>query len=156
MRRADKPLVVALSGGFAPLHTGHLDLIESAHKLNQGNVTLVAIVNNDNWLRTKKKGFVFMPEDERARIIGALRGVDKVIITSHAPDDPDRSVCRELEELRADIFGNGGDRSAKNIPEYDLCDRLGIRMVFNLGEKRDSSSEIVARVLNHFKDKSPL
>jgi len=71
--------------------------------------------------------------------------VDEVVVTNHEKDPEDISVCRELEELRPAIFANGGDRKADNIPEYRLCNKLDIEMVFNIGGgKIQSSSELVS------------
>lgn len=136
-------ITVAVSGGFDPLHIGHVKLIGEAKKLGD---RLVVIANNDNWLKAKKN-YVFMNELERAAILQAMRDVDEVIITSHPENPKDMSVCAELEKLKPDIFANGGDRKADNIPEYDLCERLGIKMVFNVGgDKAQSSSELVKKV----------
>jgi cytidyltransferase-like protein len=133
---------VAISGGFDPIHVGHIELIQRARALGD---RLVVILNNDNWLMLKK-GFVFMPENERKAVLEAIKGVDEVVITSHIKGTTDMSVCAELEKIHPDIFGNGGDRKADNIPEYQLCDKLGIDMVFNLGDKIQSSSDLVKKV----------
>src|SRR5437870_737526 len=117
---------VAVSGGFDPVHIGHIRLFEEARALGD---RLVVILNNDNWLRFKK-GFAFMNEEERAAVIKAIRYVDDVIITGHEENTKDISISKELEALKPDIFANGGDRKADNIPEYELCERLGIKMVF--------------------------
>lgn len=127
---------VAISGGFDPIHKGHIQLIREAKKLGD---ELIVIANNDNWL-TKKKGKPFMPEDERKIILEEMRSVDKVILTNHKPDDPDVSVCNELRQVKPDLFANGGDRKEDNIPEYQLCDELGIKMVFNVGGGKIQSS----------------
>ena len=133
---------VAISGGFDPLHIGHIKLMKGARALGD---RLVVILNNDNWLM-KKKGFVFMPENERKTVLEAIRHVDQVVMTSHEADTKDVSVCKEIETLRPDIFANGGDRKEDNIPECDLCGKLGIKMVFNVGGgKEQSSSELVRR-----------
>jgi len=136
-----KHLVVAVSGGFDPVHIGHVRMFEEARKLGD---ELVVILNNDNWLRLKK-GFVFMPEADRKEIIEAFRSVDKVILTSHKENTTDISVCHGLKSLKPDIFANGGDRKDDNIPEYALCESLGIEMVFNVGYggKVRSSSKLV-------------
>lgn len=138
-----KETVVAVSGGFDPVHIGHVRMFQEAKKLGD---KLVVIVNNDNWLKLKK-GFNFMPEDERKEIIEALDGVDEVMLTFHEPGTTDMSVCKELEHLKPDIFANGGDRKEDNIPEYELCNRLGIKMAFNVGHggKVQSSSDLVKR-----------
>jgi D-beta-D-heptose 7-phosphate kinase/D-beta-D-heptose 1-phosphate adenosyltransferase len=134
---AKKEVWVAVSGGFDPIHIGHVRMFQRAKKLG---TNLVVILNNDAWLRTKK-GFVFMPEKERAEIIKAL-GADKVYITKHQEGDSDRSVCNALRATRPHIFANGGDRGKGNVPEVDVCKELGIRMVFNIGHggKVQSSS----------------
>lgn len=134
---------VAVSGGFDPLHIGHLRMFQEARDLGD---RLVVIVNNDNWLKTKKD-FVFMAEDERAEIIRSYAFVDQVIVTDHIDNDPDRSVCRALEQLKPDIFANGGDRYGSNIPEFELCQRLGIEMAFLVGgAKTRSSSHLTNRI----------
>lgn len=138
--------IVATSGGFDPIHIGHIKLLKEAKSLGD---KLVVILNNDNWLKFKK-GFVFMPEHERAEIIKAIRYVDDVIVTKHEPTTTDISICKELEELKPDIFANGGDRKPDGdpIPEVELCKRLGIEIVYNVGgDKAQSSSNLVHRAL---------
>lgn len=132
--------VVAVSGGMDPVHKGHVRLFKEAKALGD---YLVVILNNDNWL-LKKKGFTFMDQDERKEIIESIRYVDEVVLTNHVVDDGDSSVCAELAKLKPDVFANGGDRKSDNIPEYGLCNELGIEMVFNVGgEKIQSSSDLV-------------
>lgn len=143
-----KKVVVAVSGGFDPIHIGHVRMFDRARAMGD---ELVVILNNDNWLR-KKKGFSFMPEAERKEVIEALRSVDRVVITGHKPDDPDTSVSRELRAIKPDIFANGGDRKLDNIPEVAVCDAIGCTMVFNIGKggKIQSSSWLLAK---HFERK---
>ena len=95
---------------------------------------LVVIINNDNWL-TDKKGFAFMPQEERKEIIAAYSFVDRIVFTNHAKGEyfTDKSVCRELKALRPYLFANGGDRFADDIPEAILCKELGILLRFNVG-----------------------
>lgn len=145
----DRQKVVVVSGGFDPLHVGHVRMFEEAKKLGE---YLIVIVNNDNWLR-KKKGFVFMPEQERVEVIKGYGSVDEVILTEHAPEDPDTTVCRSLESVRPDIFANGGDRGDANTPEADLCQKLGIEMAYNIGHggKVQSSSWMIAEALEAIK-----
>lgn len=133
---------IAVSGGFDPVHVGHLRMFQNARKLGD---RLVVILNNDNWLKTKK-GYAFMPEQERAEILRGFSCVDDVLITQHEPNCSDMSVCSALRELKPDVFANGGDRKADNIPEYNVCEELGIHMEFNVGgEKVQSSSEMVKK-----------
>jgi D-beta-D-heptose 7-phosphate kinase/D-beta-D-heptose 1-phosphate adenosyltransferase len=138
-------ITVAVSGGFDPVHIGHVEMMQEAKALGD---KLVVILNNDNWLK-KKKGFAFMDEKERKAIIEAIRYVDEVVITSHPENPGDMSVCAELEKIKPDIFANGGDRKPDGdpIPEVELCNRLGIKLVYNIGKsgKIQSSSELVKR-----------
>ncbi len=136
-----KEIVVAVSGGFDPIHPGHIRYFKAAKELGD---KLVVILNNDNWL-LKKKRFNFMSEKERKEVLEAIRYVDEVMITKHPKDTDDISVSEALKSLKPDIFANGGDRKADNIPEYDLCKKMGIKMVFNVGPggKIQSSSSLV-------------
>lgn len=137
-------IVVAVSGGFDPIHKGHVRHFEEARKLG---TKLIVILNNDNWLR-KKKGYAFMEEDERKEVIEALRVVDEVILTEHAVDTEDMSVCHILMKLKPHIYANGGDRKKDNVPEVPLCEKIGCKMVFGVGKggKVQSSSWLVDKI----------
>lgn len=143
MAASKKIRTVAVSGGFDPLHVGHVRMFKEARKLGD---KLVVILNNDNWLKNKK-GFAFMPQEERKEIIESFSFVDKVVITDHKKNDPDMSVCRALAKVKPAIFGNGGDRkpSGDPVPEVALCKKLGIRTVYNIGAggKVQSSSWMI-------------
>lgn len=129
--------IIALSGGFDPLHVGHVRMINHAAAYGQ----VVVILNSDEWLM-RKKGYVFMPYEERAEILLSLRSVAAV----RKVDDTDSTVCEALGRIIPDYFGNGGDRTDKNTPEKELCEKLGIEMVWCLGGgKIQSSSELVAK-----------
>jgi|SRR3989338_1542898 len=144
--------LVMVSGGFDPVHIGHVRMFEEAKKLGD---ELVVYINNDHWLRAKK-GFVFMPEHERKEIIEAFESVDKVIISSHKKETTDMSVCMGLIKIKPHIFANGGDRDEKdaNNPdsslykEKEIHKKLGIQMIYNVGHggKVQSSSELVKKV----------
>jgi D-beta-D-heptose 7-phosphate kinase/D-beta-D-heptose 1-phosphate adenosyltransferase len=142
VRKKKKKVVVAVSGGFDPIHVGHIRMFREAKKLGD---ELVVILNNDNWLRAKKI-HVFMPEQERKEVLEALGPVDRVVVTKHGKQPKDMSVCRELAELRPNIFANGGDRKLDNIPEVPLCNEIGCKMIFNVGDggKMQSSSWLLA------------
>jgi len=135
-----KKKMVVVSGGFDPIHIGHIRMFEAAKAMGD---ELVVILNNDNWLQ-KKKHHVFMKQEERKEIIEALRCVDRVLLTYHEPEPKDMSVCRELSELKPDIFVQGGDRNTANIPpcEVELQKTLGFKIVENVGRggKVQSSS----------------
>lgn len=126
---------IAISGGFDPVHIGHVKMIEEASKL--GGV--LVILNSDEWLM-RKKGYVFMPWKERAYIMGNIKGV--IAVTN--VDDSDGTVCQALSRHRPDAFANGGDRKNNNVPEVALCEKLGIKMIWNVGGgKIQSSSDLV-------------
>lgn len=141
-KKSDKKIIVAVSGGFDPLHIGHARMFRKARAL--GNY-LVVILNNDNWLKLKK-GFSFMPEKERKELLEHIKWVDKVVLTGHKPGTKDLSVCVELRKIKPHIFANGGDRKLDNIPEVAVCKEIGAKMVFNIGHggKIQSSSWLLA------------
>lgn len=135
--------VVIVSGFFNPLHGGHLDMIEAAALMGD---KLIVIVNNDTQ-QVLKKGKVILNEQNRARLIGALRMVDDVVIAI----DEDPPVIKTLQMVAIQhpgdelVFANGGDRdSEKVIPETEVCRDYGIEMVMGVGgaEKADSSTRI--------------
>lgn len=129
-------VVVCCSGGFDPVHIGHVRYFREAKALGD---YLVVILNSDNFLK-QKKGYIFMPFEERKEIIESIRYVDKVV----ACIDKDQTVCQTLDKIKPDIFAKGGDSTAGNIPEYDTCNRCNIEMVFNVGGcKIQSSSRLV-------------
>ncbi|MCK9355808.1 MAG: adenylyltransferase/cytidyltransferase family protein, partial [Dehalococcoidia bacterium] len=118
-----KERIVAVSGGFDPLHVGHVRMMQAAAALG---TKLVVIVNGDEFLK-RKKGFVFMPLAERMEMVRAIRGVDEVV----AAVDTDQTVCETLRLVKPHVFANGGDRKdAAGIPEAGVCRELGIEMVF--------------------------
>ena len=126
---------IMVSGGFDPIHVGHVRMILEASK--HGDVIVVA--NSDEWLQ-RKKGYVFMPFSERAEIISSIRGVAQVVPV----DDSDNTVCEAIRRLRPDAFANGGDRKGDNTPEVSLCRELKIETLWNIGGgKIQSSSDLV-------------
>jgi D-beta-D-heptose 7-phosphate kinase/D-beta-D-heptose 1-phosphate adenosyltransferase len=130
---------VAVSGGFDPIHCGHLSYFEEAKKLG---THLLVILNTDEWLM-KKKGYVFMPYNERAKLIQALACVDLVLPQL----DEDMTVSHSLRVYAPKIFAKGGDRTADNVPELEICNALGIEVVFGVGEdKVIASSDLVGNV----------
>ncbi len=137
MEEKRKPIVVAISGYLDPPHVGHIELIQKAKALGD---KLVVIVNNTNQA-IMKKGFEFMPFSERLKIIKAIKGVDDVFPSI----DTDRTVCKSLAALKPDIFANGGDRHQGEIPEAAICRQLGIKMIDGLGDKIQSSSDLVKK-----------
>jgi len=135
--------IVLVTGGFDPVHSGHLEYFRAARGL--GNQLIVGL-NSDAWL-TRKKGQPFMPLDERRAIVGSLRDVTATVVY----DDSDNSSCAAIEEVLAHcgpddelIFANGGDRTKDNIPEMRITDPR-VKFVFGVGgeDKKNSSSWIL-------------
>ena len=136
-----KKKLIAVSGGFDPMHKGHVRMIREASK--HGDV--VVILNSDDWLE-RKKGYKFMNFEERSYIAGSIKGV---VLTSGV-DDHDGTVCEALRRIKPDFFANGGDRYDTNTPEMDVCKELGIKMLWNIGGgKEQSSSSLVNKVKWH-------
>ena len=135
--------IVVVSGGFDPIHSGHIDYIKSARKL--GDKVVVAL-NSDNWLK-RKKGSFFMPFHERKVILEQMSSVDQVI---DFIDDDIGSALNALKKIKklypndSIAFANGGDRNKNNIPEMSLD---GIDFLFNVGgeDKKNSSSWILKK-----------
>lgn len=130
---------VMVSGGFDPVHIGHIRMILDA--ATHGDVIVVA--NSDSWL-FRKKGFTFMEFDQRAEILAAIKGVVKV----SGVDDGDGTVCEAIRRIKPDYFANGGDRQKHNTPEQAVCEELGVEMLWGVGgdNKANSSSDLVERV----------
>ncbi len=149
MKEKPRTIVVAVSGGFDPVHIGHVELFKEARKLGD---KLVVILNNDHWLM-QKKGYIFMPQWERKELIEALKPVDKVVFTTHKANPKDMSVSADLLKLRPDIFANGGDRTTKNTPEKTACKKIGCKMVYNVGPRGKVQSS--SWLLNAFSSNRP-
>jgi D-beta-D-heptose 7-phosphate kinase/D-beta-D-heptose 1-phosphate adenosyltransferase len=126
--------LVITSGGYDPLHFGHISCIASS-KL-YGDV--LGVVVNGDWFLTAKKGCPFMPLQARCEVISALRGVDYVIAFEI---ENDSTVVQALEAIRPQVFTKGGDRiDANTIPEWKTCERYGIRIITGVGEPKVHSS----------------
>ncbi len=134
--------VVVITGGFDPLHSGHIGYIEAARQLGD---TLVVGVNSDEWL-ARKKGRSFMPFEERISIIQSLKGVDYAIPFNDKDNSAKDAIywARNVFPKSKIIFANGGDRDLNNIPEMDV-DVDNIEFVFGVGgtDKANSSSWIL-------------
>ena len=130
--------VVAVSGGYDPLHIGHLRNILEAQKLGD---SLIVILARDNQL-IDKKGFVFMPYEERKEILEGIKGVSEVV-----ENIDEYGTCKKsLFKYHPDVFAKGGDTwDEENLPEAEVCRELNIHVVFGVGgvEKVQSSSDLV-------------
>lgn len=135
--------VVLVTGGFDPIHSGHIAYFRAAREF--GNCLVVG-VNSDEWL-TRKKGKPFMPLEERKRIVGAIRYVDHVCTKFNDDDGSARDAIRVVRSMFPEshiVFANGGDRTKENIPEMDTEDK-NISFIFGVGgeNKMNSSSWIL-------------
>tara|TARA_Y100000593_G_C4292236_1_gene328860 strand:+ start:1027 stop:1512 length:486 start_codon:yes stop_codon:yes gene_type:complete len=134
---SERPTVM-VSGGFDPVHVGHIRMIRAAAE--HGDVIVIA--NSDEWLY-RKKGFVFMEFEKRIEILNAIKGV--VLVDS--VDDTDGTVCEAIERLKPTYFANGGDRGRENTPEMIICEKVGTKLLWSVGgdDKADSSSDLVKK-----------
>ncbi len=126
--------IVCTSGGYDPVHPGHVSCIHESKKF--GDIVVV-IVNGDNFL-TNKKGKPFMDLKTRCHIISYVKGVDYVIPFEI---ENDQTVCVALEKIKPHIFTKGGDRiDEKSIPEWNICKKHNIKIISGVGHKKDWSS----------------
>lgn len=134
--------IVLITGGFDPLHSGHIAYIQAAKKL--GDILIVG-VNSDAWL-TRKKGRAFMPLPERSAILRNIIGVDFVIDFNDNDSSAKHAIWMVRQSYPQDhiIFANGGDRTSENIPEMSVDD-TNISFEFGVGgeDKKNSSSWIL-------------
>ena len=133
----ERPTVL-VSGGFDPVHVGHIRMIREASKYGD----VIVIANSDEWLHSKK-GFMFMDFEARHVILDSIKGV----LLVDSVDDSDGTVCDALRRHQPTYFANGGDRGKNNTPEVLLCKELGIELLWGIGgeEKIESSSELVKK-----------
>ena len=141
------------SGGFDPIHVGHVRCIRATvtrarnkdiHPWEMLGLVVV-VVNADSFLE-RKKGYAFMPVEERMEIIDAIDGVDFVVPWEAEGDD--QTVIGAIQTLKPDYFTKGGDRfDASTIPEWDICQKIGCKIITGVGQggKIQSSSELVRR-----------
>jgi len=134
--------IVLVTGGFDPLHSGHLSYFRAARQLGD---RLIVGLNSDAWLE-RKKGRAFMPMSERRAIVGSLKDVDATIVYND-DDGSSRDAIVQVRQGYPDadiIFANGGDRTPDNIPEMDLAGSR-LEFVFGVGgeDKANSSSWIL-------------
>ena len=135
--------IIVVSGGFDPIHSGHIEYISSAKTYGE---KLIVALNSDNWL-IKKKGKFFMPFSERKKILENIKHVDEVI---DFDDDVQGTCINALEKIKKSYpndeisFANGGDRNLDNIPEMSV---EGIEFLFSVGgdDKKNSSSWILKK-----------
>jgi len=134
----ERPTVM-VSGGFDPVHAGHIRMIRAAAAYGD----VIVIANSDDWL-FRKKGFVFMEYARRVEILNAIKGV--VLVDS--VDDTDGTVCKAIKRIKPTYFANGGDRGRSNTPEQSVCEQIGVELLWGIGgeEKLQSSSSLTKAV----------
>jgi D-beta-D-heptose 7-phosphate kinase/D-beta-D-heptose 1-phosphate adenosyltransferase len=139
--------IVVLTGGFDPLHTGHLSLIEESRKIGR----VIIGLNSDQWL-TRKKGMPFQSFEERYAILSSLKNVLCVIDFNDSDGSAIDAIrkSRQMFPKSQIIFANGGDRNSENIPELSYCEENTIEMIFEVGgnTKKNSSSWILSNWLH--------
>ena len=137
--------VVATSGGFDPVHPGHISCIMESKQYGD---TLAVIVNGDAFLRAKK-GKPFQDLRTRCSVVSAIRGVDFVIPFEI---ENDQTVSKALEIIKPHIFTKGGDRvDQKTIPEWGVCEKHNIEIIAEVGMKKEwSSSRFLKEWEEHF------
>ena len=138
------PNIILISGGFDPIHSGHIKLINDANKYGD----VIVLLNSDEWLRNKK-GKEFLSFDERKIIMKNIKGVIDVIEF----DDSDKTCIDGIKKAKSLYknniikFANGGDRNNETTPEKEFCDKNDIETLFGIGgnEKSNSSSWILKK-----------
>ena len=131
--------VVMTSGGFDPLHVGHLSCIQASADI-ANNGLLVVVVNGDLFLKNKK-GYAFMDLRTRMEIISAIRGVDYVVAYEHQKD---MTVCEPINVIKPNFFTKGGDRnSSTNVPEFDICEKNDCEVIFRVGGGKIQNSSVL-------------
>ena len=136
------PELVLVSGGFDPIHSGHIYLIQEASKYGD----VVVLLNSDKWLK-EKKGREFLPFVEREIIMRSLKNVIDVL----SFDDSDKTCVDGINKAikkypdHKILFANGGDQKNESIPEISICNKYGISLIDGLGDKIQSSSWILKK-----------
>jgi len=139
-----KPKAIIVSGYFNPIHKGHLEYF---HNAKAHADTLFVIVNNDHQ-RALKGSKAFQKEDERLFIVSNIKPVDQAFLSI----DEDRTVIRSIEKIVKEhqdkydfTFANGGDQDNQSIPEAEICNKLGVKLLDGLGDKIQSSSWLLKK-----------
>ena len=134
--------IIILSGGFDPVHKGHVRMFKESKKIG----SVIVGLNSDEWLKRKKNKF-FMPFEERKEILDSIKYIDK----TRSFNDNDDTACDLIKNIHSEygdkykiFFGNGGDRTNKTTPELEFCNNNNIEMIWGLGGgKIQSSSDLL-------------
>ena len=137
--------IVCTSGGFDPIHSGHISCFQESKQYAN---TLVVIVNGDSFLKDKK-GKPFMNLSERCSIVSSIKNVDYVIPFEIKNDS---TVIKALEKIKPNFFTKGGDRyDEETIAEWDICVKLNIQIITNVGNEKNQTSS--SKYLNAWSSK---
>ena len=132
--------IIILSGGFDPVHKGHIRMFREAANLG---ANVIVGLNSDEWL-SRKKGKPFMNWDERVEILEGCKFINQVLPfddSDETANDIIKQVCSLYRDFDVNIyFANGGDRTSDNVPEMKVCDELGVEMIWGLGGGKIQSS----------------
>ena len=139
-----------VSGGFDPVHVGHLRMFQDAKRISS---KVILLLNNDDWL-IKKKGKPFMNENQRKEILDEFKSISEVIIQSSSENSSSKAIESFVKNNpnKSICYCNGGDRSKiQNILEADICKKLGVNLEFEVGgkEKVESSSQLTKNYLGN-------
>lgn len=134
--------IIILSGGFDPVHKGHVRMFKAASELGK----VIVGLNSDKWL-IRKKGKYFMSFNERKEILDSIQYIDSIIKFDDSDDtatDLIKNIVNKYSHTVKVYFGNGGDRIDSTTPEFTYCKQNNIEMIWNLGGgKIQSSSELL-------------
>ena len=150
----EKENFVVVSGGFDPMHSGHIALFKNASKYG----SVIAIINNDNFLLRKKK-YIFLPITERLEVVSSNQFISEAIVSV----DQDNTVSLSIQKLIDDgyslkYFANGGDRKTLvDIPELEVCIKNNIELIFGIGGgKTQSSSDLTENLFSFMSNKKDI
>lgn len=134
-KKAGKEIYLT-SGGFDPIHSGHIRCLLESAELAKSTGKLVVLVNCDDFL-IRKKGSPFMREEERLEILSAIKGVDLALIWQSG----EQTVIEAISQIRPHYFTKGGDRgSPEVIPEWEICQKVGCKVLLGIGGGKIQSS----------------
>jgi len=159
---AKRSVTVLTSGGFDPIHPGHISYLQQSiwkakkfHRDVHGcsiDPTLIVLVNSDAFLE-KKKGRAFMPIMARCQIVSAVLPYKDYgcVVVPFVPTDPeDMTVCEAIQAIKPNYFCKGGDRDLSNIPEVDVCNKVGTTIITGCGDEKYWSSSDFIKEHNEF------
>ncbi|MAH46954.1 hypothetical protein CMI37_14075 [Candidatus Pacearchaeota archaeon] len=137
----EEKVTVMVSGGFDPVHVGHIRMIREAAQVGD----VIVIANSDEWLY-RNKGFNFMDFSSRYEILDSIKGV----LLVDSVNDSDDTVCEAIRRHKPTYFANGGDRRKENTPEVLLCKKLGVKLLWGMGGDEKITSPLQPKKARDF------